>query len=357
MKTLLVSTKTAKYPILIGRDLSGEVFAEHIRGRKAICLVDANVAELHAEKLDQLLPGIPRLTVPAGESSKSLTLYRQLSEQLLALGLGRDGVLVSVGGGVTGDLCGFIAATYMRGIPFIQVPTTLLAQVDSAVGGKVAVNLPGAKNALGCFHQPQAVLTDIDLLDTLEPRQVRAGLAEAVKMAVCLDSSLVDWIEQQGAGLLDPAAPAMAELIHRSCQLKSDIVARDEKESGCRRVLNFGHTLAHAIEAYTPGTGLLHGEAVSIGMIFALSLGELALDVNPRVRARLDRILRSLNLPVSIPADLDPARLLEIIGTDKKNLQGRPQFVLLEGWGAARLDITADDETILELIRAGQVNS
>jgi len=350
MRTIHVELGDRAYPIHIGRELDRGLLDTVIAGRPAVAMVDEQVEALHSARLDALLGSRPRLIVPSGEGSKSLETVEQIGRELLSRGLGRDGVLLAVGGGVTGDLCGFMAASYQRGIAFIQVPTTLLAQVDSSVGGKVAVNLPGAKNSIGFFLQPELVFADMAFLDTLPRREMAAGLAELLKMAVILDPDLLVELEIAGEGLLDPADPRLQAAIGRSCELKAWVVGQDEKESGLREILNFGHTLAHALEGTDPKPDLLHGEAVGIGMLAALSLGN-AIGVGEKGwEPRLERILERWGLPLCPPISLEAKTLRSVMDSDKKRRQEGLRFVLLEDWGRARHGVVVPESVLLETL-------
>jgi 3-dehydroquinate synthase len=349
MGSLLVELGARAYPIHIGRGLPAALLAEALAGRPAVALVDSGLAALQAPALDALLGARPRLVVPAGEASKSLAQLERLAKALLALGLGRDGALIAVGGGVCGDLCGFLAASYLRGIPFVQVPTTLLAQADASVGGKVAVNLPGAKNSLGAFHQPMAVLADLAFLDSLPRRELAAGLAEIAKLGAVRDAALLAELERAGESLLDARSPTLAAVLERACALKAAVVAADEREEGLRAVLNFGHTFAHALEGWQPRLDLLHGEAVGLGMLVALRLGAArGLAPGAAGAARMAALLARWGLPLQAPAGLSADALIELMGADKKRRAGALRFVLLEDWGRCRLG----EELPGELVRA-----
>ncbi len=347
MRKLRVELGARAYSIIAGRELAPDLLVRAIDNRQAVALIDENVAALQPERLDALLGCMPRLIVPSGEASKCLEQVEKLGLRLLELGLGRDGLLVSVGGGVTGDLCGFLAASYQRGISFIQVPTTLLAQVDASVGGKVAVNLPAAKNSLGFFLQPDAVIADLAFLETLPGREMAAGLAELAKMAAIMDPALLVELEKAGDALLDPADPRLEEMVLHSCELKARIVAEDEREHGPREILNFGHTVAHALEGSEPKPDLLHGEAVAIGMLAALRLGR-AMGLGPSgLEERLAKLLAEWKLPLRPPDSTKTRDLLKGMASDKKRRGGRVRFVLLEDWGRC-LRGQVPEETLLD---------
>ncbi len=350
MKTLRVELGERAYPITVGRDLDPSLLEQVRDGRPAVALVDENVLTLQPDRVSAWLGDMPRLIIPAGEESKSLSRVEALARRLIELGLGRDGLLVSVGGGVTGDLCGFLAASYQRGIAFIQVPTTLLAQVDASVGGKVAVNLPGARNSLGFLLQPDAVITDLAFLDSLPEREMAAGLAELVKMAAILDPDLLSQLEVAGPTLLDPTDSKLAKLVLRSCELKARVVAEDEYETGLREILNFGHTLAHALEGQEPRPDLLHGEAVAIGMLAALRLGAVAGLGADDLEDRMAAMLKAWNLPLRPPGTPSAKELVRIMRSDKKRRGGRIRFVLLKNWGDCLQDQVLEKDQLEQVL-------
>ncbi len=350
MRSLHLDLGERSYSIHIGRDLSSLLHKELEGERKVVALVDAHLPQVQAERLDDYLGSIPRLIVPRGEGSKTLTHLENFANELLAMGVGRDGLLVALGGGVTGDLCGTLAASYFRGIPFIQIPTTLLAQVDSSVGGKVAVNLQGAKNAMGYFHQPKAVIADLAFLDTLELRERRAGLAELIKMAAIADESLLDSIESNLDFLLEENGAELEAAIARSCELKAKVVEQDERESGLREILNFGHTLGHAVESSGLEPAWLHGECVALGMVAALSLGEGQKVSQAGMRDRMEKILRDAGLPIRLPEGLSPEIILKAMDHDKKAREGKSRWVLLGNWAQARWGMDLPHEALLQVL-------
>ncbi|HZZ72043.1 MAG TPA: 3-dehydroquinate synthase [Pirellulales bacterium] len=323
------------YDIEIGRGnlaRTGEFIAARTKITHGIIITDARVEQLHAETVRaSLLRGGARvdlIAVPEGERSKSMERATTLWNQLLDLGADRRSVVVAVGGGVVGDLAGFIAATFTRGIPFFQIPTTLLAQVDSSVGGKVGVNLPRAKNMVGAFWQPLGVLIDTEVLKSMTERDYRAGLAEVVKYGVILDAEFFAFLEANVAGLLGRRHDVLRRVIARSCELKAQVVAGDERdESGLRAVLNYGHTFAHAIESESRYDTHLHGEAVSIGMMCAAHLAERLGRVSPLFTQRQQRLLEALGLPI-VPLDVKADALLAAMLHDKKVEHGQLRFVL-----------------------------
>jgi 3-dehydroquinate synthase len=264
---------------------------------------------------------------------------------------GRDTLIVALGGGVIGDLAGFAAAVYQRGVAFLQVPTTLLAQVDSSVGGKTAINHPLGKNMIGAFHQPRAVISDVATLDTLPDRELRAGLAEVIKHGFALDASFVDWLESNIDRLLKRDAAALMHAVKRSCELKARIVAADEREAGERALLNFGHTFGHAIETGAGYGAWLHGEAVAAGMVMAAELSALMGHLKKTDVERVRTLLKRAGLPVKAPA-LAPERMLELMALDKKAAKGKTRFVVLESIGRAALRADVDAQRVREAIVA-----
>lgn len=285
-----------------------------------------------------------------GEPAKDWHTLDHVFEELLAARHGRDAVICALGGGVVGDLAGFAAAVYQRGIAFLQVPTTLLAQVDSSVGGKTAINHPRGKNMIGAFHQPLAVVSDIATLDSLPERELAAGLAEVIKHGLVLDASFVDWLEQNLEALRRREHSALAFAVRRCCELKAKVVAADERETGLRAILNFGHTFGHAIEASAGYGAWLHGEAVAAGMVMASELSlRLGLASSQEVM-RVRQLLLRAGLPVQGPA-VAPESLLEWMRVDKKAGGGRMRFVLLSGLGAAQVRDDLAEDAILAVIR------
>ena len=315
----------------------------------AILITDDNVRQPHAMKVAQTLAGadirVDLISIPPGEQSKSVSLAAGLWNGLLELGADRKTLVVAVGGGVVGDLAGFVAATYARGLALFQVPTTLLAQVDSSVGGKVGVNLEGGKNMVGAFFQPLGVLIDAQTLQTLPAREYLSGLGEVVKYGVILDPQLFAHLEQNAPALRNRDPSVLVPIIARCCRLKADIVEQDELElSGLRAVLNYGHTFAHAFETLTGYTELLHGEAVAMGMMCAARLARQLGRIDQELVDRQQRLLESLGLPVA-PPKLDPEDVLAAMRTDKKAQHGKLRFVLPTRLGHVELvsDVPAAD--------------
>ena len=340
--TLTVDLGKRSYPIHIGAGLIAQssLFAPHVTGRTCAIVTNDTVAALYAQALEATLKacGAPtlRIVLPDGEAHKTWETLNRIFDALLAANADRRTVLVALGGGVVGDLAGFAAATYQRGVAHLQVPTTLLAQVDSSVGGKTAINHPLGKNMIGAFHQPSAVIADTCTLETLPDAEYAAGLAEVVKYGAIDDAAFFDWLEAHAEALARREMAALTHAIRRSCEIKAKIVAADERESGVRALLNFGHTFGHAIESATGYGQWLHGQAVATGMAlaarFSASLGRMPAGDAQRLVALLQR----LRLPVD-PPPIEPRVWLEFMGRDKKNEGGRITLVLLDGLGTARV--------------------
>jgi 3-dehydroquinate synthase len=340
--TLTVELGSRSYPIHIGEGLLGEpgLFAPHVAGRTCAIVTNETVAPLYAGALEATLAAARsrtlRIVLPEGEAFKTWETLNRIFDALLAANADRRSVLVALGGGVVGDLAGFAAATYQRGIAHVQVPTTLLAQVDSSVGGKTAINHPLGKNMIGAFHQPDAVIADTLTLATLPEAEYAAGLAEVVKYGAIDDAAFFDWLETHAEALARRDPAALAHAIRRSCEIKAKIVAADERESGVRALLNFGHTFGHAIESATGYGAWLHGAAVATGMALAARFSERLGRLAPGEAERLIALLRRLRLPVEAPR-IAPAVWLDFMGRDKKNTDGRITLVLLDGLGTARV--------------------
>ena len=343
MESLSVALGERSYPIHIGPGLIGsaELYAPHRPGGRVAIVTNSVVAPLYLQAVKQASGASTEIVLPDGEHTKSWETLNRVFDALFAARCGRDTLIVALGGGVIGDLAGFAAAIYQRGVPFVQVPTTLLAQVDSSVGGKTAINHAAGKNMIGAFHQPRAVIADVAALDTLPVRELRAGLAEVIKHGLALDAAFVDWLERNLEKLLARDRAALTHAVRRSCELKARIVAHDERESGARALLNFGHTFGHAIESATGYGAWLHGEAVAAGMVMAAELSALMGHLRKTEVARVRELLERAGLPVAGPA-LAPERLIELMALDKKAVKGRSRFVLLEAIGRAALHADVD---------------
>ena len=343
------------YPIRIGAGLlEHDDWPTLIRGHHVLLISDENIAPHYLQQVLTRLQDktcITRILRP-GETEKNLDQFAAALADLARIKASRDATVIALGGGVVGDLSGFVASCWMRGIAFIQLPTTLLAMVDSSVGGKTAVDLPEGKNLVGAFHQPTAVIADIRVLATLPEREFCAGLAEVVKYGAINDPEFFDWLENHTNALLARDPQIIAEAVERSCRHKAAIVARDETEQGDRALLNFGHTFGHALETADAYGGLLHGEAVAIGMVLAARLSaQLGLAPHEDGK-RLAMLLQRLRLPVSLPINAEPARLLELMRLDKKNLSGRLRLILWDGLGSARIVSGVDDGVVLACLHA-----
>lgn len=338
MKTLTVELGERSYPIFIGENLLArrELFAPYVAGKRVAIVTNETVGPLYLEPIETLLADYTPVTVvlPDGEEFKTLTILERVFTALLEARCDRKTTIVALGGGVIGDMAGFAAASYQRGIPFIQVPTTLLSQVDSSVGGKTGVNHPLGKNMIGAFYQPRAVVIDSRTLDTLPDKELSAGLAEVIKYGLISDAEFFTWLEANVDALLarDPAALAFA--IERSCRNKAEVVARDEREGGVRALLNFGHTFGHAIETGAGYGAWLHGEAVAAGMAMAADLSHRLGWLTSNDLQRIERLLARARLPVR-GAHLDVERYLELMAVDKKVEGGRLRLVLLKAIGEA----------------------
>lgn len=358
-ETIAVELADRRYDVRIGTGLLDDagIWRSVVAGRRVLVVSDSNVAPRYGEALCKALAGASRVepfVIAAGEASKTLDTCAQLFDRLAALGAGRDALIVALGGGVIGDLAGFAAACWMRGIDFVQVPTTLLAMVDSSVGGKTGVNLPQGKNLVGAFHQPVAVFADVDTLATLPPRELAAGLAEVVKYAALGDAAFFDWLEARAAALAAGDPDTLREAIATCVRHKATIVARDERESGERALLNFGHTFGHAIETATGYRRYLHGEAVAIGMVLAARLST-RLGMAPEADAgRLDALLRALQLPTTLPAIATPGELAALMRLDKKNHAGRLRLILWDGIGRARIVDGVDEAVVMAALAAAR---
>jgi len=344
MITLNLELPGRSYPIYIGRGLLGQpdLLARHIAGRQVMVVSNETVAPLY---LDRLCAGlgnfdVHRKILPDGEQYKTLDTLNSIFDALLAVPCDRQVTVVALGGGVVGDIAGFAAACYQRGVHYIQVPTTLLAQVDSSVGGKTGVNHPLGKNMIGAFYQPRCVLADTDTLDTLDPRELRAGIAEVIKYGIIRDAEFFGWLEQNMSRLLDGDPDALAWAIERSCRNKAEVVAADERESGLRALLNLGHTFGHAIETGMGYGNWLHGEAVAAGMVMAADLSRRLGWLHEQDFQRIDKLVTQAGLPAAAPDSIAADRLLELMAVDKKVEAGRLRLVLVRGIGDAT--ITAD---------------
>jgi 3-dehydroquinate synthase len=358
-RVLTVELGERSYPIYIGSGLidDGELLRRHVAGNQALVVTNEVVRDIALDRLLAALAGddlkLDVFTLADGESQKNLQNYAAIMDFLIEQRHNRTTTLLALGGGVVGDLCGFVAATYQRGVNFLQLPTTLLAQVDSSVGGKTAVNHPSGKNLIGAFHQPVAVVADLELLKTLPSREFRAGLAEVVKYGVISDAAFFERLEADVNALLAMEPQALAGAVARSCEIKADIVARDERETGVRALLNYGHTFGHALEALTGYNELLHGEAVAIGMVMAADLAWRARRLNIGSARRIRDLLEQMGLPVT-PPEVPAEEMLAAMGMDKKVVDGTLRLILPSAIGAAIIEDEVDPTLLGETLLAGE---
>jgi 3-dehydroquinate synthase len=348
VRIVKVPLGTRSYQINIGAGLLSQLGRDCKRlglGTRCAIISDRNVAPLYGRKVEASLaragfePTV--LAVPAGETAKSFKTVQACYDQLAAKRLERKSFIVALGGGVVGDLAGFVAATYLRGVAFVQVPTTLLAQVDSSVGGKVGVNLKAGKNLVGSFYQPRLVLCDLDTLGTLPVRELRAGLAEVIKYGIIYDAALFKKLERDLPKLLRRDIGTLAAVVARCCEIKADVVRQDETESGLRAILNFGHTLGHALEAISHYGKYLHGEAISIGQVAAAGLSKQVLGLAEEHAGRITRLLEQAGLPIEAKLSRPQQKqLLNAMKLDKKVSRGEVKFVLAERIGKVQFGCT-----------------
>jgi len=345
------------YDILIGSGLlarAGELLQPLKLGRHGVIITDSNVAHLYADRLRETLAAsgyeTQVLDLPSGEASKSLRQANRLFEKLPALNMDRQSFVIAFGGGVVGDLAGFVAASYLRGLALIQMPTSLLAQVDSSVGGKTGVNLPQGKNLVGAFYQPRLVLSDTETLRTLPERELRAGFAEVIKYGAIHNDHFFEWLEQNGSRVLKCDLDVVAHAVKVCCEVKARIVSADERESGIRAFLNFGHTIGHAMEALSDYIGLLHGEAISMGMVCAAHLSAKRAGLTKAEAERLVALIKTSGLPTRLGDKYDHDDLFEAMRLDKKARNGKLRFVLLKRLGEAVVSDAVTDDDIKEIV-------
>jgi len=350
-RTITVELGDRSYPIVIGRGqlASGYDLAGHVAGTDCLVVSNETVAPLYLDELKTCLKGraVESISLPDGEAFKTVDTLNAVLDKLVETGANRDKTVIALGGGVVGDISGFAAACYMRGVAFIQVPTTLLAQVDASVGGKTGVNHPQGKNLIGAFHQPKIVLIDTDTLNTLPERELKAGLAEVIKHGAIADAEFFTWLEDNMGALLARDADALAHAVQRCCEIKALVVAEDEREAGRRAILNFGHTFGHAIENSQGYGEWLHGEAVAAGMVMAADFGGIAAGELERLRS----LVAAAGLPTSPPA-AGADTLRDAMGMDKKVQQKQLRFVLLDGLGKAFVTSDYDEAELARVLEA-----
>lgn len=356
METLSVSLGERSYPIFIGQDLlsRSDLYSPHIHGQQVFVVTNETIAPIYLDKLKAGLAGfhIGCVILPDGESYKTLTVLNEIFTSLLTEKHNRTTTLIALGGGVVGDMTGFAAACYQRGVNFIQIPTTLLSMVDSSVGGKTGVNHAMGKNMIGAFYQPQAVIADISLLKSLPQREISAGLAEIIKYGLISDYEFFVWLEKNIELLIQGDQAALSYAVMRSCANKADVVAQDEHEGGIRAILNFGHTFGHAIETAQGYGNWLHGEAVAAGMVMAADLSMRRGDISQADLNRIIGLLARAKLPIQAPENMAPEQFVELMGVDKKVLDGRLRLVLLESLGKAIVTSDINIDLLMETFAA-----
>ena len=355
MHTLHVDLGDRGYPVYIGRNLLADdkLLAQHVPGSQVVIVSNETVAPLYVDRVREALGSrqlITDVVLPDGEQYKTLATLSGIFDRVMAAGHNRTTTFIAVGGGVVGDVTGFAAACYQRGVNFIQVPTTLLAQVDSSVGGKTGVNHPLGKNMIGAFYQPAAVLIDIDTLHSLPARELSAGLAEVVKYGLIRDQSFYRWLQEHMPRLLAREEAALAEVIERSCAIKAEVVAADEREGGIRAILNLGHTFGHAIETGQGYGAWLHGEAVAAGILLALELSARRGWIAASEVDDCRELFRGMHLPTQPPRDMGAEAFLALMARDKKVVDGRLRLVLLRAIGEACIVDDATAEALRELL-------
>jgi 3-dehydroquinate synthase len=359
MRTLTVQLGPQSYPIYIGTNLlaSAELLSRHIAGRQVMVISNETVAPLYLDKLLACLKDfdVSSHSIPDGEAHKNLEVLERIFDRMLTVPCSRQCTIVALGGGVVGDIAGFAAACYQRGVPFIQIPTTLLAQVDSSVGGKTAVNHRLGKNMIGAFYQPKAVITDTTTLDTLPDNQLSAGLAEVVKYGLIRDPEFLDWLESNVDALRRREHDALTHAIEQSCRNKAELVARDEHEHGVRALLNLGHTFGHAIEAATGYESWLHGEAVAVGMLMAADLSRRLGDIRQSDVDRVEHLLARAGLPTRPPGTMSADTFERYMAVDKKVLNGLIRLVLLKSLGDAYVSDDYSREALRNTLEAFRI--
>ena len=357
MRTVKVELGSNSYDIYIGNSLNGELenFISSTKfSNKAMLVTDTNVGKIFSSAIQSTLENagldVKLVTIPAGETSKSLAEAEKIYTAAIEFGLDRKSAVFALGGGVVGDLTGFIAATYLRGVPFVQIPTSLLAQVDSSVGGKVAVNHKLGKNLIGAFYQPKAVFIDLDMLKTLPKREIASGLGEIVKYGVISDPELFKYLEDNASQTLALEFGVMEHIIARSCEIKADVVSKDEKEGGLRRILNFGHTIAHSIEEATGYSKYTHGEAVAIGMIGAAHISKALGRIDELTVERLQNLINKLGM-VSRAENCDTEHMFKALFRDKKTINGKINWVLMDSIGTVSIVNDVPEDIVRSVLK------
>ncbi len=356
MLTLQVELGGRSYPIYIGSDIiqQSELYLPHIQSRQVLVLTNQTIAPIYLEKVLTSLNSFntAQVILPDGEQFKTLEVLNQIFDGLLTHRFGRGATLIALGGGVIGDMGGFAAASYQRGIPFIQIPTTLLAQVDSSVGGKTGVNHPLGKNMIGAFYQPKCVIADTKALDTLDDRQLSAGLAEVIKYGLIRDAQFFQWLEQNIEALLARDNSALSYAIERSCRNKAEVVSEDETETGVRATLNLGHTFGHAIETGLGYGEVLHGEAVAIGTCLAADLSRRLGWLTETHVEQILALFKKAKLPVNVPDGMTIDNFIQLMSVDKKNVDGDIRLILLRTIGEATLPVQVDRNMLKQTLES-----
>ncbi len=356
MKLLNVQLGDRSYPIYIGQNLlsDSQLMSQHVTGTQVMVVTNTVVAPLYLEQVLQSLESAGKnvdvVTLPDGESYKNLETLNIIFDQLLSKKHGRDTSIIALGGGVIGDMAGFAASCYQRGVEFIQIPTTVLSQVDSSVGGKTAVNHPLGKNMIGAFYQPQAVVIDIDCLATLPQREFAAGMAEVIKYGIIWDNEFYQWLIKHRTEIRSLSSQHLIQMIERCCAIKADVVAQDEKEHGVRALLNLGHTFGHAIESEQGYGQWLHGEAVAAGTVIAAKTAMAMKRITPSEFDSIKKIFSSYDLPIVKPIDMTTEQFMEHMAVDKKVLAGKLRFILPQGIGHADVVSGIDNSTLSDAI-------
>jgi 3-dehydroquinate synthase len=348
---------SASYEICIGRGIVDRIemiIAKNNCASRYVVVTDSNVSALHGETFLATLKsmGLPvdMIEIPAGEASKNIDTVLDIAKKLTGMGADRKSALIALGGGVVGDIVGFVASTYMRGIPYYQIPTTLLAQVDSSIGGKTAIDLPEGKNLLGTFYQPREVFIDLSFLDTLPPREFKNGMAEIIKYGIIDDTELLGLLESEAKAIIERDMAILSSIIGKSCRIKKRIIEIDEKEHGIRRILNFGHTIGHAIEAES-NYSICHGDGVAIGMVAAARISEKLKHLSGQEREKIEKLIAAFGLPCRIPGSIEIGKVLSRLRVDKKKEGDTIKFVMLKKLGMPFVNGGVSETVIEETIR------
>lgn len=356
MRELIVGLGDRSYPIFIGKggfEKAAQYLAENPVGNKYCIITDDKVASLYGEQLIQSLSAqnieCEIISFPHGEQNKNLQTVSNLASEIAKKGIDRKDAIIALGGGVPGDIAGFLASSYMRGIPFVQIPTTLLSQVDSSVGGKTGVDIPEGKNMVGAFYQPKAVFIDTDVLSTLDDQEILGGLAEVIKYGVIRDEHFLQYLDENRLKILQLDSSTLANVVYTCCKIKAEVVAEDEKESDVRRILNYGHTIGHAVEAASNFT-IIHGLAISIGMVAVNKIAVALNLLSKKDSDSIERILSDYNMPTIIPENLDREKIKGYLLSDKKTIGGTVFFVLPDSIGTTVIRGDVPDNIVSDAV-------